>query len=486
MFTILSLLSYKFFFNKWIGYEAIPNTFIFDEHDYPFVGYSFRKTGVPTGWSTMEIYKELDDKKDNSNLSFDGISINTQGQKPNLKNKQLFNYPVTTVIDVDIGKGKETIRIVQPFFDHPIFGSWLYSLPIKNIEKFDDIKPSDYRKVSLIISVITGFSIFLFSFLLFKNYFISFLSFFLYSNVPEFVLMSRFALFENILIPLSLITFSLIILFNKYKSKYIFLLLAGLFAGLSFITKESGIFIFLTGLIFLVKEKINKKTFLSYIIPFVLISISYYIYMYYLSPDLFFKLLFSQAHREWFGSLSFFHQIIQPNFSGFPKSGYWLFGIISIFILSIKNYKKYIVLLTPFIIYLFIFLFLGGLNYPWYYLPFLPFIIIASSVLIYNLVILPNLGNFTLFFLLVFSSSFFWGYSSFHDSQKSFLIYRILLLFFTLIFFIRKKKVTKFYYYIWLTFVLMIFYQVNKWNQQSLLYMISNWGNFSPNLSFPL
>ena len=109
-----------------------------------------------------EIYKELDDKKDNSNLSFDGISINTQGQKPNLKNKQLFNYPVTTVIDVDIGKGKETIRIVQPFFDHPIFGSWLYSLPIKNIEKFDDIKPSDYRKVSLIISVITGFSIFLF------------------------------------------------------------------------------------------------------------------------------------------------------------------------------------------------------------------------------------------------------------------------------------------------------------------------------------
>ena len=208
--------------------------------------------------------------------------------------------------------------------------------------------------------------------------------------------------------------------------------------------------------------------------------------MYYLSPDLFFKLLFSQAHREWFGSLSFFHQIIQPNFSGFPKSGYWLFGIISIFILSIKNYKKYIVLLTPFIIYLFIFLFLGGLNYPWYYLPFLPFIIIASSVLIYNLVILPNLGNFTLFFLLVFSSSFFWGYSSFHDSQKSFLIYRILLLFFTLIFFIRKKKVTKFYYYIWLTFVLMIFYQVNKWNQQSLLYMISNWGNFSPNLSFPL
>lgn len=486
---IIFFLSYKFYFHKWLGYESIPNTYIFDEHDYPFVGYSFRKTGIPTGWSTMEVYKELDDKKENNkNIQFDGISITADGHKPSISNKDDFNYPVTQVIDVDIGKGTETIRIVQPFFDHPIVGSWIYSLGIKEAEFFDDLTPSNYRRVSLFLSIVTGILIFIFSYLLFKDLLISFLSFIIYSIVPKFVLMSRFALLENIVIPLSLVSLSLIYAIQKSKNRStnLFLLLSGIFSGLAFLTKESGAFVFITILIILISEKFNFKKILVYFTPIILLPVVYYSYMYYLSPDLFSKLLFDQANREWFGPLSFFFQIIQPNFSGFPKSGYWLFGIISIFILYIKNQKKYLKLFLPFIIYILVFLFMGGLNYPWYYLPLIPFIVIASAVLIKQLILKPNLSTLALFYLLVFSSSFYWGYFVFHSNQNNYFIYRMTLFAFIIMFCIRKFKITKIYNLLWLIFSFLVLSQIYQWNQQGFQFIISNWNHLPTNFSFPV
>lgn len=488
---ILSFLSYKFYFNKWLGYESIPTTFIFDEHDYPFVGYSFRQTGIPTGWSTMEIYKELDIQKENSQtIEFNGINITANQNKPSISNKNDFNYPVTAVTDVDIGKGIETIRIVQPFFDHPIFGSWLYSLETKQANSFDDLKPADYRLIALRLSIITGFLIFIFSYLLFNNLFISFVSFIIYSIVPEFILMSRFALLENILIPLSLSCFSIILALKKYKfSSKInnsLLIVAGILSGLAFLTKESGVFITITALVILIKQKTSIKKIFYYLIPIIILSLVYYGYMYYLSPDLFFKLLFHQANREWFGPLSFFYQIIQPNFSQFPKSGYWLFGLISLFTLSIKNKEKYFDLYLPFAIYLIVFLFMGGLNYSWYYLPFTPFFIIASAVLIKKITFNPNITSLILFYLLIFSSSFYWGYFVFNNQQNNYLVSRVSLLLFIFIFLIRKFKLTKFSYLIWYLFCLFIFYQIFQWNNQGFQYIISNWGNLPTNFSFPV
>lgn len=489
IFILLIIFSKKLYFNKWIGYESIPNTYIFDEHDYPFVGYSFRKTGVPTGWSTMEIYKQLSDKKQRTtSINYNGISITSDHNLPSLKNKNDFNYPVTYVTDVDIGKGNETIRIVQPFFDHPIFGSWLYSLNIKNADTFDEIKPADYRLISLYLSIFTGLLIFLFSYLLFKNIFVSFLSFIIYSTVPEYILMSRFSLLENILIPLSLLTLSSILISQKFKDSRnsLFLVLAGITSGLAFLTKESGIFIYITSLIILFSQKINFKKIIIFTTPFILLSAIYYCYMYCLSPDLFFKLLFDQANREWFGPLSFFYQIVQPNFSGFPKSGYWLFGVISLVSLYIKNQKKYINLFIPFVVYLFIFLFMGGLNYPWYYLPFIPYIVIASSVMIYKTLISPDLSKLILFYLLIFSSSFYWGYFVYHSNQNNYLVFRLSLVIFIALFFIKKIKKLKFSNILWYIFFIVILLQIYQWNNQGLLYIISNWNHLSSNFSFPI
>lgn len=489
IFIILIFLSKKLFFNKWIGYESIPNTYIFDEHDYSFVGYSFRKTGVPTGWSTMNVYKELDDQKNNTlDIQFNGINITSNGNSPNLKNISDFNYPVTIVTDVNIGKGLETIRIVQPFFDHPIFGSWLFSLKTKNAKTFDQVQPKDYRQISLYLSIITGLLLFSFTYSLFRNLIISFISFIIYSVVPEYILMSRFALLENIIIPLSLLSFLLINISQKLRNKWnnVFLLLSGFFSGLAFLTKESAIFIIITILIILKIQKYSIKKILIYLLPIFVLSLLYYGYMYYLSPDLFFKLLFDQANREWFGPLSFFYQIVQPNFSGFPKSGYWLFGLVSLFILFFKNQKKYFNLILPFATYLFVFLFMGGLNYPWYYLPLLPYIIIASAVMVYKIFTKPNLSSVSLFYLLIFCSSFYWGYFVFHQSQNNYLFFRISLLLFLILFIIRKFKITKYSNLLWSIFFIVVLFQVYQWNNQGFLYIISNWNKLPANFSFPI
>ena len=300
--------------------------------------------------------------------------------------------------------------------------------------------------------------------------------------------MSRFALLENIVIPLSLVSLSLIYAIQKSKNRStnLFLLLSGIFSGLAFLTKESGAFVFITILIILISEKFNFKKILVYFTPIILLPVVYYSYMYYLSPDLFSKLLFDQANREWFGPLSFFFQIIQPNFSGFPKSGYWLFGIISIFILYIKNQKKYLKLFLPFIIYILVFLFMGGLNYPWYYLPLIPFIVIASAVLIKQLILKPNLSTLALFYLLVFSSSFYWGYFVFHSNQNNYFIYRMTLFAFIIMFCIRKFKITKIYNLLWLIFSFLVLSQIYQWNQQGFQFIISNWNHLPTNFSFPV
>jgi len=487
---LLIFLSYHFYYVKWLGYERIPETTIFDERDYPFVGYTFRTTGVPTGWSMMGVYKTLNDQNKPKNVGFNGVNITVNNQLPTIKNRSNFNYPVTYITDVDIGKGKETIILVQPFFDHPIFGSFLFSLGIKSpVTSFDSLKPAEYRQVALCLSLITGVLIFIFSFLLYKNYIVSFLSFIIYSTIPTYVLVSRFALFENILIPLSLASLSFILLFTKYRKKrasFLFIIFAGILAGLSFITKVSGAFITIAGLLFLFKNKTPIKKYLFFILPIFLITSLYYSYMYYLAPSLFLKLLSDQANRGFFGPLSFIFSIIGPNFRNFPKEGYWVFGLVSLVAICSKNLKKHSHLLISFISYLFIFLFLGGANYPWYHIPFLPFLVIASGYFLYNLLIKPNLLYLIFFYLLPFSSSFYWGYFVYKANTNNYPIFRLSIIFFIFLFLMNKyftfkikifNKQIKLGYLIWVVSIALIFWQINKWNLQGFQYVIKNWGN---------
>jgi len=504
---LLGLFSKKLFYFRWIGYESIPETsIILDEKNYVAAGYSFLKTGVPTAWSNLNGYtlpkNNHDNKESQRVIDFDNVSITLNDQKPSFKNKEIFDYPLFYVTNTDVGKGQESILLVQPFLDHSPLAGVFYSLWDKNVPNhFADFETADFRKGALFLGIVTSLLIFFTAFLLTKKWLAAFFSFFIYCLAPTYVLSSRYALIENLLIPLSLLTLIFLIIWQKSKLKNLFLILAGITTGLAILTKETGIFVLIMSLAILIQQRLSFKKILPYLIPSLLIGSIFYLYALLLAPNLYTDLFFNQTGRGFFGPLAFLFSSRQINFEGFPLDGFWLWGLILIPLSFFRKEEKTSWVLIGFISYLLIFLIFGGLNYPWYYLPFIPFVVLISGLEIYNLLFKPNLASLSLFFLLPFSTAMFWGWSVFQNNgQAGF--YRLSLLLFLSAFLIFKAKDTDWKKYkgrfyqkfkllikifqfkeglifrlIWYIFFGVVLYFTYKWGQRSIQYIIANWSN---------
>jgi hypothetical protein len=487
-----------FYYNKRIGAQEIPTTDILDEINYVQAGYTLRKTGIPTAWSLLGTYKDLAEKHKTPPANFDDLMIEIKGKKPKLAKANKYKYPIVLVSQQDRGIGDEHLLFVQPFLDHPLLAGVIYSLGIKGSpDTLADLNPIEYRKIAITIATITGVLITLAAYAQTKKLIPSIIALFIYSTAPTFVLSSRFALLENVLIPFSLLFLIFIILF-KDTQKDLYLYLSGLASGLAFLSKESGMFVSLAGIIYLIINKYNFKKILKFIIPCTLVSSSYFIYGLYLAPKLLFNIYTGQAGRGFFGPLNIISSIKGLHFDNFMLGGYFLFGIFSIFLLA-KKFKQYQELLIVTSSYLFIFLFFGGANYAWYYLPFIPFLVIASGIQLGKLINKPNLKTLILFFILPFSSALYWGYYYFKETMNP-NIYRLLLVAFSAAYFtyfcgekIKKgeyqlnflpNKLTKLikslaqkniHYYLWILFIITIYIQTYRMNNHSIKYLITNW-----------
>lgn len=507
--VMLVFFSKKLFYFRWIGYESIPKTtVILDEKNYVAAGYSFRKTGIPTAWSNLNSYTYPKEEEKNNVVDFNNISITVNSQEPSIKNKDLFDYPVFYVANTDVGKGQESILLVQPFFDHPPLSGLFYSLWTKNIPNhFADFKVADFRQGSLFLGILSGLLIFFIAFLLTKNWLVSFFSFFIYSLAPTYVLSSRYALIENLLIPLSLLTLLFLTVWQQYRKNYTYLILAGITTGLAISTKESGVFILIMSLVILITNRLSFKKLLFYLIPSLVIGSSFYLYALWLAPGLFTDLFFNQTGRGFFGPLSFLYSSRQINFEGFPMDGFWLWGLILI-PLSFFRKEKITPVLIGFLSYLLVFIIFGGLNYPWYYLPFIPFIVLVSGYELYLLLTKPNITSLMLFFLLPFSTIMFWGRFVFKDDNQAG-FYRLSLIIFLLAFLFFKAKDINWQKYkgktnpffksliklsefkeglifrlAWYVFFGIILYLSYIWSGRGIQYIIANWGNLPEAFTF--
>jgi len=113
-FFLVIFLSKKQFFYRQLGYSSIPfTTDILDEKNYIWAAKSFLQTGIPTAWSNLFTYKKL-----TNGGSLVGINIYFEGKRPSFKRIEEIKFPLTAVAEIDVGKGKEHILMVQPFLDH--------------------------------------------------------------------------------------------------------------------------------------------------------------------------------------------------------------------------------------------------------------------------------------------------------------------------------------------------------------------------------
>jgi len=487
IFVILSILLsafviYFFAKDRWIGYETIPDNKIFDERNYALQGMSLRTSGMPIGWSDSSEYMKMPADVHSTNLS--GFSILVNGIKPTLSNMKEFPYPVFVINKFDFGFGDQYLKFVQPFLDHPPIGGLVYSLGIsKNAKSFSDIKPVDYRKPALYLAIITSILLFILVFQTFENPWISTLSVIVYNSVPTYLLITRYALLENLVAPLSLLMLNLLLLAchlrDKRKTSLSLLVLSGIVAGLTILAKESGAGFLLAGIVLLVYYKTHIKKIFVYLGAALIPPFTYLAWGLWFFPNLFGKIVIFNAERGFLGSLNFIKIFSGVGFINFPFDGWWIWGFISVIFLVYFGKKKAFPLTISFICALFTILFFTSVNYPWYYFALVPFLAAASGYALWKLITDPDPILLTTFFLFAFSSSFYWGYTVFHLPASS-LIYRILITLFAgagilRIIFSKKKIITAG----WAILFCLLIFEVIKWNNFSILYIIANWGKLA-------
>lgn len=473
---------YHSFYLRGIGYDQIPETsIVMDERSWVWQGLSIRSSGIPAGWSELQAYRKGFGKVDGLNLSYNGI-------KPNLSNFSTFPKPLISIVEMDYGKGIRQTLLVQPLIEKSPLGGLVLSLWVpSSVKTFTDLSPHDLRKGSLYIAIFTQALIFVLAWQVFKNPWVGLLASTLYGNIPIYLLMSRYALLENVMNPFLLLMFILLNFMKDYPHKSKFLLIGcGIVAGLATLVKITAWAYVLAAFLLLLYWRIGLKRTSFFLIPAILVGLLYFIWGFYLDPKLFYDIIFSLGTFGGFvGSLNFLTNMVKVNIFHFPFEGWWLMGFISLALLPKQKelssiYCAIIAGLIGALAYV-------GYNNPWYYIPIIPFSCIAIASFFWKVATRPNLLNTLIFFLGFFSISFFWGFIVYKTPEnlpywayQPYNLYRLLFFFFTLSGIgwslyqsnYQSKKIK----IIW--FILMFFavYYILTWNDRSLFYILSHWG----------
>lgn len=468
-----------------VAYWIVPDSGILDELSYTWQGLSIRQVGIPIGWSDSGVYHGGDINKRGMIGGIKDFYIQQNDKEINITNISKAVRPYYAILDFDISKqtksrdviGIKQIDLVAPFFDHPPLGGLIFSLGVTPETKtFSEVTTFQTRKVSLYLAIITSLLLFMLTLILTKNSFVSFLGVSIYNLAPSYFFASRFALLENILAPFALLHLILLFLsFNNPTKRLKLLGLAGFVGGLLSLVKESGLGFVIGSLILMKLEKLSKKDFLVFFKFFAIPVVLYLIWGMYLSADVFFKVLIFNSSRQFWGSLNFLTMLTSLRFRDFPFDGWWIFGFISILILVLRKTKASTGWIIPVITHLILILFLGGSNYSWYYLALVPFLALASALVLWQLFVFPNIAELITFFIIPVSSSLFWG-RAITQFTPNLVEYR-LFLFTTFMFgfsanLLNSKKAIL----VWRIFFALTILILLILNYKSLTYIMSHWG----------
>lgn len=485
-------ISAYFIYQSWylrsLGYQFIPKPHITDEYDYVWQAVSLKKYGLPVAWTILNGHYS-DSKYQSRKGSLQGFGLAVEGKIVDLNEFKKDSRPIYAISEINWSKGLEQMFFVAPFFDHPPLGGLIYSFGLsKNITQFDQVKPIDFRKPALVMAIITAILLFLFVFQITGKPLVATLASAIYSTVPTYILSTRGAYLENIAPPfilghLVLLSFSVKLLHqHRLKLSYTFIFLAGLLGGIGGLAKESSLGFLLGSLILILASKISFKHFWVMVLGIALPIVIYVAWGLWLQRDLFISIFLANLDRNDFGSLKFLTTMESLRFEGFPIDGWWAWGFVSAFLvagMSKLTKNKYAYLILPLLGHFLMVVFMGGNNYPWYWLSMIPFLAGCSAIVIGDLFINPNLVTMIAFFLLPFSSSFYWGYSVIHkNSVQNLNLYRGAFIVLLATYLIRRYLLSnKYGYYLWMISFGFILYEIFKWNPRSVEYIIANWNN---------
>lgn len=274
------------------------------------------------------------------------------------------------------------MKIVQPWFDHPPFGTILISLPahLLGYTQLEQIPQLIVRMPALIASIFT----LLFTFLIARKLFsqqIAFAALLFLALTPYFVFAHRQSYLENILTPIFLSSILFYLSYTESKKKY-FLILS---AATAFLCGWIKIPAFAVPAMFLGwsmyrKDWLATKLFLGTAV----VSVASYIGYGLLSDTHFFLgTITNQGVRGMYLS-SFIDSFVKPGFYGSFMDGSYILGLLFCLMIAVKKNKteqeKFFSWL--FIAWLLVLFLTSGEynNSAWYKYPLIPFMSIGLGV----------------------------------------------------------------------------------------------------------
>lgn len=356
IFTFILVLAF-FLRKKNYAQIPIPGQSV-DEYSYSWVGLSLIKTGMPIGISGIPGYQNQFSKYVNVDRLYQTLS-------------------------------SDPLSINYPWMDHPpllglITGGYA---AMSGANVFDDTTALLIRRPIIIISTFSVALLMIFCWLNF-GFLSATLSGLIYATTPLVVLSSRMIQAENAIIPCLLMTMIFVSLYLKQK-KDIWLILAGIIAGIATLFKLTGVVCCLFTFLALLNDnqKINRK-FLQDFIFFGLIAFSitslFFFYGSAYGIKNFFNIFFSNTNRFYGIGASAFTDLIKnqrlTQHKFLPEiwliAGWFTF-IISFF--SQKRQAKSNLIPIAIISYLMVYLFFGSQPYGWYTFPFWPLLILSLT-----------------------------------------------------------------------------------------------------------
>jgi 4-amino-4-deoxy-L-arabinose transferase-like glycosyltransferase len=361
-------------------------------------------------------------------------------------------------------------NLVKPYLEHPpLFGlvAGSYAL-ISGVKTPLEINIQSIRGLALLLGVLSIFILYVFAAEIY-GYKIGLIAAAIYATVPTIVIGSRIVQNENFFIPLFLT--SLLLTYRYIKTnKSFYRNLAAIVCGLLILAKIPWIAAALSIvlILFYLKKYKDAFKFLAIVLP---IFSLFFIYGAYYDWNLFISLWKLQLARYDLAFNSIFALFTSPYLvDRFMIDGWIYFGWFSIFLLSLKDFKKNYMVLLPFLGYFAIYVF-GIPNEPshgWYRYPFYPFLVISTALFLKE--------YFTKNHLLTFLFLIFTGLSLLQLSWAqsigfSYLIFRSYLVLFGIslapLFLPRTEKISYISSYLSLFIVFFLnIWSVFKYNEQ--------------------
>lgn len=332
-----------------------------DEYSNSWVGMSLIELGLPVGRSGLVGYGGNDYRY----VNVDRIFSTTAGGNP--------------------------LGINKPWLDHPpllplLTGGYAH---LTGARVFEDAVAGIIRKPMLVLGVIT-IGLLGYLTLLVSGPVSSLLAMALYATSPLMVVTSRMIQGENGVVIGFLLT--LIFLYQYFERKRrLFLWLAAFATGLAFMFKVSGISAAICGAILILGRE-NKPRRLKFWEAALFLTVSgsflalFFVYGAVFDWSTFVNVWSSNATRPYdigFGSMFDLLTTTKITVSKHLTEGWPLVGWISACLLISRRTKKlFSFLVLPIVVYLVIFLLMGGSSYGWYRLPFMPFLFASLAVIL--------------------------------------------------------------------------------------------------------